>query len=351
MKIISRMELKEGMELAEAVEAGGNVLFAAGTKVTAQVIGKLEHYDIIAVSVKEDVDFAKSHNERIQFDQDFKDFQVRYYDCLTRYKGIMLSYLGTKFAIPSRNLIDIYNECYKCVKNEKQLLDFIYNMMPNEDELTYTQSFNSALLCGAFAGWLGLPEEKKRTLILCGFYYDIGKWKLPTEILWKPGKLTEQEFELVKQHTLLGYKIVKNDTALSDDIKMCILMHHEKMDGSGYPCRLQGEKINEYARFLSIVDTYIAMASPRTFRPAFTPLQIIGNFEKNLEKYDISILMPLIERISNAQIGTTVMLSDGTEWEIMLINKNPYSRPTLRNSADMIINLADRPDLEIVKLT
>ena len=75
MKIISRMELKEGMELAEAVEAGGNVLFAAGTKVTAQVIGKLEHYDIIAVSVKEDVDFAKSHNERIQFDQDFKDFQ------------------------------------------------------------------------------------------------------------------------------------------------------------------------------------------------------------------------------------------------------------------------------------
>ena len=344
------MELKVGMELAEPVESGGRVLFDCGAKVTQHMIDKLVNYDIIAVTIKEDIDYARTHNERLQFDQDFKDFQIKYNDCLIRYKGIMLSYLGTKFAIPSQNLIDIFNDCYKTVRNEKQLLDFIYIMTPNEDELTYTQSFNAALLCGAFAGWLGLSEEKKRMLILCGFYYDIGKWKLPAEILWKPGKLSDQEFELVKQHTLLGYKLVKNDTALNEDIKMCILMHHEKMDGTGYPCKITGDKINEYARFLSIVDTYIAMASPRTFRPAFTPLQIIGNFEKNLEKYDISILMPLIEKISNAQIGTTVVLNDGSEWEVMIINKNPYSRPTLRNADNVIINLADRPELEIVKL-
>ncbi len=345
------MELTEGMELAEPVEAGGKVIYNRGTKVTQAVIDKLEHYDIIAVTIMENVDYAKTHNERIQFDKDFQLFKLKYNDCLIRYKGIMLSYLGTNFSIPTQNLIDIFNDCYKAVKSEKQLLDFIYNMMPNEDELTYTQSFNAALLCGAFANWLTLPEDKKRTLILCGFYYDIGKWKLPTEILWKPGKLSDEEFALVKQHTLLGYKIVKNDTALSDDIKKCILMHHEKMDGTGYPCQLKGDKINEYARYLAIVDTYIAMASPRAFRPAFTPLQIIGNFEKNLDKYDTAILMPLIERISEAQIGMTVQLNDGTEWEVMLINKNPYSRPTLRNVGNMILNLADRPDLEIVKLT
>ena len=60
--------------------------------------------------------------------------------------------------------------------------------------------------------------------------------------------------------------------------------------------------------------------------------------------------MPLIEKISNAQIGTTVVLNDGSEWEVMIINKNPYSRPTLRNADNVIINLADRPELEIVKL-
>ncbi len=350
MKTISRMELQDGMELGEPVEHSGKVIFNAGTKVTQQVIDRLGHYDIMAVTIMEDVDYATTHNERIQFDEDFKAFKAKYNDCLTRYKGVMLSYLGTKFSIPSQNLIDIFNDCYSTVKSEKQLLDFIYNMMPNEDELTYTQSFNAALLCGAFGNWLTLPEDKKRKLILCGFYYDIGKWKIPTEILWKPGKLSDTEFALVKQHTLLGFQQVKHDTALSEDIKMCILMHHEKMDGSGYPCQLKGDKINIYARYLAIVDTYIAMASPRTFRNAFTPLQIIGNFEANMDKYDKTILMPLIERISEAQIGTTVQLNDGTEWEVMLINKNPYSRPTLRNVGNMILNLAERTDLEIVKL-
>ena len=92
------------------------------------------------------------------------------------------------------------------------------------------------------------------------------------------------------------------------------------------------------------------MASPRTFRPAFTPHQIIGALERDLVKYDTSILMPLIERISEAQIGTIVQLNDGTEWEVMLINKNSYSRPMLRNAGNMIISLAERKDLEIVKI-
>lgn len=350
MKTISRMELTDGMELAEPIEANGKVIYNAGTKVTQAVIDKLSHYEIYAVTIMEDVDYARTHNERIQFDKDFQAFKIKYNDCLTRYKGVMLSYLGTKFSIPNQNLIDIFDDCYSAVSSEKQLLDFIYNMVPNEDELTYTQSFNSALLCGAFANWLTLPEDKKRTLILCGFYYDIGKWKIPNEILWKPGKLNDMEFALVKQHTLMGFQIVKGDTALNDDIKKCILMHHEKMDGSGYPCNLKGDKINIYARYLAIVDTYIAMASPRTFRPAFTPLQIIGNFEQNIDKYDKTIIMPLIERISEAQIGSMVQLNDGTDWEVMLIHKNPYSRPTLKNVGNMILNLAERPELEIVKM-
>ena len=350
MKTISRMELQEGMELAEPVEAAGKVIYNAGTKVTQAVISKLSHYDVIAVTIMEDVDYATTHNERIQFDEDFRNFRQKYNDCLSRYKGVMLSYLGTKFSIPSQNLIDIYEDCYSTVKNEKQLLDFMYNLAPNEDELTYTQSFNAALLCGAFGNWLTLSDDKKRMLILCGFYYDIGKWKIPSEILWKPGKLSEQEYALVKQHTLLGYQLVKHDTALPEDIKRCILMHHEKMDGSGYPCNLKGDKINIYARYLAIVDTYIAMASARTFRLALTPLQIIGAFEKDMQKYDTTILMPLIERISDAQIGTTVQLNDGTDWEVMLINKNNYSRPMLRNAGNIIVNMAERPDLEILKI-
>ena len=81
--------------------------------------------------------------------------------------------------------------------------------MPSEDELTYTQGLNAALLAGTFADWLSMSEEEKNTLILCGFYYDIGKLQLPYELLWKPGKLTEFLNGLAdlirKEHDKKGY--------------------------------------------------------------------------------------------------------------------------------------------------
>ena len=350
LKTITRMELKPGMVLAEPIEHGGEVLFKAGRKVDERVIERISRYNILTVTIMENVDFAKTHYEKIQYSKEFQDFVSVYREQLLVYKAVMISYLGTKMSIDSSVLMNIYRTIYDKVSSDKQLLDYIYNMMPGEDELTYTASLNAALLCGSFANWLGLPEDEKKKLILCGFYYDIGKWKLPNEILWKPGKLTEEEYALVKKHPVIGYALVRNDTNLSEHIKNAIIMHHERMDGSGYPYHMRGEKIDKYARYMAIVDTYVAMASPRTHRSAFTPLQIIGTLEKSQDKFDISILMPLIERISQAQIGTKVQLNDGSVWEVMLISKHPYSRPVLRNEEDVILNLAEHPELEIVKL-
>ncbi len=350
MKVITQMELKPGMVLGEDVEYQGAIVYPTDTELDDHIISRIRRYGIMCVTIKEDVDFATTHYEKIQFNSDFQDFIKIYKDCLSRYKGIMISYLGTKQPVPSEDLLSLFRTAFTAVRSESQLLDFLYNMMPNEDELTYTQSFNAALLCGAFANWLSLPPEQKNTLILCGFYYDIGKWKLPNEILWKPGKLTDEEFSMVKKHPVIGYMLLRGDVGLNEHIKNCTIMHHERMDGSGYPYHMKGEKIDIYARYLAIVDTYIAMASPRSFRPAFTPLEILENFENNRGKYDVSILMPLFEHISNAQIGTKVQLSDGSEWEVMLIHRHPFSRPMLRNNWGELLNLAEHPELRIRKL-
>ncbi|MCR4896927.1 MAG: HD domain-containing protein [Lachnospiraceae bacterium] len=349
MKTITRMECKPGMVLAEPVEHDGEVLFKAGRKIDERVMERLERFNILCVTIMEDVDYATTHYQKIQYSTDFQNFVKVYQEQLLVYKAIMISYLGTKSMDPA-SLMAVYNKINEYVSSEKQLLDFIYNMMPGEDELTYTASLNSALLCGAFANWMGMDAHEKKRLIMCGFFYDIGKWKLPNEILWKPGKLTDEEFEMVRKHPVIGYVLVRNDPNLSDHIKAAILMHHERMDGSGYPSHLTGDKIDKYARYMAIVDTYIAMASPRMHRRAFTPLQIIGTLEKSKEKYDNSILMPLIERISEAQIGTKVELNDGSVWEVMIITKQPYSRPILRDENGEILNLAEHPELEIEKL-
>lgn len=350
MKLITVMELKEGMELAENVENNGQIVFSEHTIVDEIVINRIKRYGIMCVSIMEAVDYARTHNEAIQFDENFKKFCTVYDEQLVVYKAVFISYLQTLRSIDSSVLMSIYQTVADTIQTEKQLLDYIYNKMPNEDELTYTQSFNAALLCGAFANWLGLSADDKKMLILCGFYYDIGKWNISPDILWKPGKLTDEEFALVKKHPVTGYALVRNDPALSDSIKNTIIMHHERYDGSGYPYHMVGDKIELFARYIAIVDTYIAMASPRAFRNAFTPLQILGTFENSVDKYDAAILFPIMQKIADTQIGVKVQLNDESVWEVIMIQNQSYSRPILKSDFGEILDLSTRPDLSVVKL-
>ncbi len=278
----------------------------------------------------------------------YQNYLERYNDCLNRYKGIMLSFLGTKQPIFDSVLMQIYDDVYEKISSGSEFLDFLYQMEPREDELTYVQCLNAALLAGTFADWAGMDEDDKRILILCGFYYDIGKWTLPFDILWKPGKLTDEEYARVKEHPVIGYTILRNDHDLNEHVKNATIMHHEKFDGSGYPYHMKGDKIDVFARYIAIVDTYLAMASPRAYRPAFTPLQILGNFEVNLDKYDVELLMPLMNRIADAQIGTRVRLNDDSVWEILIIHPTSFSRPILKNENGQILNLLTSPNLKII---
>lgn len=340
MKVITRAEIEPGMVLGKAVEVQGNTLYPAGTTIDSAVIGQLANYNIQQVMVKDEAD--------LRFHERFQDFEQQYTQCLNRCKGAMLSFLGTKQRIQDDVLIQIYNDAYEKISTGSELLNFLYHMMPGEDELTYVQCLNSALLAGTFADWLSMNEEDKRILILCGFYYDIGKWTLPFDILWKPGKLTDEEFKRVKTHPVIGYNLVRY-LDINEHVKNAVIMHHEKIDGSGYPYHMKGNNIDIFARYIAIIDTYIAMASARTYREAFTPLQILGNFEKNLEQYDVELLMPLMKRIADAQTGSAVQLSDGSIWEVLIINQNKTSRPILRNDKDELLDLSKRSDLEIIK--
>lgn len=348
MKTITKMELKPGMILGEDIVEQGKVIYHADSKVDNVMIDKLNRYSLMCVTIKEDIDLATTHYERIRFDEHFKAFVKAHEKALYSFKDAMLHFLTTGEKIPDNFLLQLYQDIYATIPHGTALLDYLYNMVPNEDELTYTQCLNSALLGGTFADWISMNAEAKRTLILSGFYYDIGKTQLPYDLLWKPGKLTDIEFEQIKQHPVIGYNMVRT-LNLNDHIKNVILMHHERMDGTGYPYQFSGNNIDIYARYIAIIDAYTAMASPRAYRNAFTPLRILSIFEQSMEKYDIELLMPLMKRIADAQIGTSVMLSDDSVWDVLIIHPNKFSRPILKNDENGIIDLISRPDLEIVK--
>lgn len=348
MKMITKMELTPGMILGEDIIHNHTVIYPAGTRVDTLLIKKLNRYPILCVVVKEDVDLAVTHYEKIRFNESFKAFEKIHAYALESYKNAMLGFVSGGSKIPDIFFLQLYQEIYDVIPNGYTLLDYLYNLVPNEDELTFTQCLNSALLGGTFADWIGMNAEAKKTLILSGFYYDIGKCKLPYELLWKPDRLNDSEFALVKQHPVIGYDMVRQ-LNLNDHIKNVVLMHHERMDGSGYPSLLKGNDIDIYARYIAIIDAYTAMASARSYRLAMTPLQIVGIFEQSMEKYDVELLMPLMKRIADAQIGSKVLLNDETAWEVLVIHPDRLSRPLLRNENNEILDLADRTDLEIRK--
>ncbi|MDR3371841.1 HD domain-containing phosphohydrolase [Rhodoferax sp.] len=123
-----------------------------------------------------------------------------------------------------------------------------------------------AQIAKAIGGELGLPEHQMEGIYLASVVHDVGKVKIPAEILSKPGTLNELEFALIKQHSQAGYDILK-EVNFPWPIAQFVLQHHERMDGSGYPHGLKGDAIQLEARIISVADVIEAMASHRPYRP------------------------------------------------------------------------------------
>ena len=353
MKTIARLVLTPGMEIGEDVlNSRGEVIVPAHTIVDVTVMSRLERHSIMAVSVLDEIDYATTHFEKVRLSQAFKNFEQLYNHLFPQYKAMMNNLVEKGTPVDTSILLQIYHILTEKVVSGRQLLDFLYNMVPSEDELTHTHCMNSALIAGVFADWLGMKPHEKETLILCAYFYDIGKLKLPNSLLWKSGKLTDVEFAQIKTHPFLGYEIVK-DLDLDPHIFKSILMHHERCDGKGYPSRLKMQQIDFYARHISIIDAYEAMTSPRAYRQSLTPLEVVERFEDTgFMQYDHEILKPIMSRIADTQLGMTVKLSDDTIWEIFLPNQIRFSKPTLKREGIGGIELLDlsKSPLKIVAL-
>jgi len=216
------------------------------------------------------------------------------------------------------------------------VINYLHLVRPMDD-YTYSHSLNVSLMAIVIAKWMGFNEKQVDDIAIAGLLHDLGKTKVAQQLLEKPGKLTEEEFEEVKKHTVLGYMLVEKIEDVNPDIKYAILMHHEKIDGSGYPLNATEKQIPLYAKIIAVADIYDAMTSNRTYRGKLCPFEVIKEFEmQTFGKLDTEVLSIFLKNIANSYLGDYVELSNGEIAEIVFINPNRVWQPIVRSGNDYI---------------
>lgn len=165
-------------------------------------------------------------------------------------------------------------------KYQKEIVLSFTNMLEIHDKYTENHSREVANKAKRLAKFLGLNEKDIRDAYWAGIVHDIGKILIPSYILNKKGKLTDDEFFLIKKHPLWGYETLKNSDKLKD-ISEYVLYHHERWDGFGYPLGLKGDNIPLISQILAVADTWDAMRSNRSYRKALPKKEAIKEIRKN----------------------------------------------------------------------
>jgi putative nucleotidyltransferase with HDIG domain len=180
------------------------------------------------------------------------------------------------------------------------------------DDYTYMHSVAVCALMVALARQLNFDEEQTREAGMAGLLHDLGKVATPTEVLNKPGRLTTEEFDIIKDHPVAGHKLLTEGAAVSEIAMDVCLHHHERIDGSGYPHGLKGDQISIFAKMGAVCDVYDAITSNRPYKAGWDPAESIKKMtEWSDAQYDHEVFQSFIRSVGIYPVGSLVMLSSG----------------------------------------
>jgi putative nucleotidyltransferase with HDIG domain len=177
------------------------------------------------------------------------------------------------------------------------------------DEYTFQHSVSVAALAVAFGRVLGLPRDEIRSLALGGFLHDMGKAMMPVRLLNKPGKLSGEEFHVMKSHVLHTAKLLSDIKGISEITFNAAAQHHERYDGTGYPHGLKGDQISLHGQMLAIVDVYDALTSLSTYHKGMPPSEALKNLLKSSgTHFNPSLVQAFIKGVGIYPAGSLVRM-------------------------------------------
>lgn len=333
--------LKSGMVLAQSVTHGTSFfsLLVEGQQLSEESISKLRRHNVNGVYIYSITTCGIDGDSLL--DSDFKRETVtqlkKVYDKHTTRKALTFSAVKD-FSKISDSLIDHALSRDECLLNVIEVRDY--------DTYTYTHSMNVAMLSIMMGIKLGYSRALLGELAMCGLLHDIGKTDISIGIINKPGALSPDEFEVIKNHPTFGVKRLSSLQGVFPSVVSGIGSHHERYDGKGYPQGLTGEKIPVYGRILALADVFDALTSGRTYRKAWEASDAIEYMMSEAQThFDFNLLSTFIKAVAAYPLGTIVKLSNGVMGVVIGNNPDNNMRPTVKvispiEEAGSEINLA-----------
>jgi putative nucleotidyltransferase with HDIG domain len=241
-----------------------------------------------------------------------------------------------------------FNPLIDSFHHEKDVVSLLLSLN-SKDDYTYQHSVQVGMLSYYIAKWLGKSDEESKGLGKAGYLHDIGKCKIDSSILKKPGRLSEAEFAEIKRHAVYGYEIIEqsfHDHALS----MAALQHHERLDGKGYPMGKKNEEIHPYAKIVAVADVYSAMISKRVYqkeRDLFIVLKEL--YRMSFGELDAETAHVFIKHMIPNFIGKQVVLSDRRIGIIIINNPTDFFKPLIQID-NQFIDLYSQSGIDIISV-
>ncbi|MFC4598274.1 HD-GYP domain-containing protein [Cohnella hongkongensis] len=216
-------------------------------------------------------------------------------------------------------------------------LNRIFHYLEVHDEYVYRHSIGVALLSRLIGKSRGIGEPQLTELTIAGFLHDIGKSRVPAAILNKPGRLTEEEFRIVKEHTVFGFEILRQSEGVPVRHAYVALQHHEREDGSGYPFGLRGDGIDVFSKIVAVADVFHAMMSKRVYKSPLPLCQVLKELADNVYgTLEPGITLSFLKRIMDMLIGNQIVLTDGREGRIVMVSASDPVRPVVEVNGQYI---------------
>jgi len=350
LRLVSIHHCHPGMVIAKTIYTEqGLVLIAKGTMLTERIINLLKKRNISFLYVEDDrlKDIEVTDSIPVELRVEALNAINEVYEQISMenskksrvFDGVSIEKL--KLAL---------KDLMKEIKSKNNVINLLADMF-SYDSYTFSHSTNVTLYTIAMAIQLDFSEKQLMEIGIGSMLHDIGKRKIPKEILHKKGKLTQEEYEILKLHTEYGFHILRNEPSISLLSAHCALQHHEKIDGSGYPQGLKGDEIHYYSKILAVADVFDALTSDRPYRKALLPHEAMEVlYAETYTHFDPKYVKVFQQSVATYPVGITVTLNTGETGVVVAYHKNFPNRPTVRVITDEKGNSLENPyDLELLK--